>query len=151
MTPETYPTRDLLPHAPPMVLIDSLIGYDDTGCRAQVTITPESRFFVDGHGVPSYVGLEYMAQTCGLHVGRRARENGQKVRIGYLLGTRDFHVDTGWFANGAILQIDVVQILEDDPMAVFDCRISCGGQQVATARLNVYQPPEKDGATEMGL
>lgn len=150
MTKLCYSPADLLPHAPPMVLIDSLVGYDDTGCRAQIRITPASRFFVGGCGVPSYVGLEYMAQTCGMHVGRRARDNGQKVRIGYLLGTRDFHSDIGWFTDGAVLEIDVVQILEDDPMAVFDCRICCNGQQIVTARLNVYQPPEKDSATEMG-
>lgn len=137
-----YTVAQLLPHAPPMILIEQLTGLCETGCSASLIITPQSRFYVPDKGVPSYVGLEYMAQTCGAFVGYLARNSGQPVRIGYLLGTRNFHSETGWFRAGQHLIVDVTEILHDEPMAVFDCRISEDAATIATARLNVYQPPQ---------
>lgn len=144
MADNPYSVADLLPHAPPMILLQQIIGFGPASCSASLTITPCSRFFVLGKGVPSYAGLEYMAQTCGLFVGHLARSNDLPVRVGYLLGTRNFHSETGWFQDGQQLLVDVTEILHDDPMAVFDCQISDPKGILATARLNVYQPPQTE-------
>jgi predicted hotdog family 3-hydroxylacyl-ACP dehydratase len=136
-----YMLAELLPHAPPMILLDEIVDCTADGCVAAVAISPQSRFYIEDRGVPSYAGLEYMAQTCGLHVGRLARSQGLPVRIGYLLGTRDFHVEIGWFPPGMRLTVHVTEVLREEPMGVFDCRIVCEGRTIASARLNVYQPP----------
>lgn len=138
-----YTVAELLPHAPPMILVDDIVGFSDTGCTTTLVITAQSRFFEPGKGVPAYVGLEYMAQTCGLFAGLRARCHALPVRIGYLLGTRDFHSEEGWFTPDMRLHVEVTEILHSDPMGVFDCRISSAGRSIVTARINVYQPPEQ--------
>lgn len=137
-----YTVGELLSHAPPMILIDEAIGIEDKGFVAAVNIGPQSRFFVPGQGVPAHVGLEYMAQTCGLYAGFASRRRNEPVRIGFLLGTRNFHAAVDWFASGARLIVRACETFCETPMGVFDCSIACDGLKIATATLNVYQPRE---------
>jgi predicted hotdog family 3-hydroxylacyl-ACP dehydratase len=142
MVERVYTAAELLPHRPPAILIDGIEGWTEKGVAAWVAVTPASRFFVAGRGVPGYVGLEYMAQAAGLYAGRLAKESGLPVRIGYLLGTRNFHAAAGWFPPGMRLVVHADLVLRDEPVGVFSCRIEAGGRMLAAADLNVYQPPE---------
>ena len=89
MTP--IPLEELLPHRPPMVLIDAVESFDAEARRlvARVTIG-ENQLFFDGKGVPNWVAIEYMAQTAAALVGYYDRHvaPGQPARPGLLLGTR---------------------------------------------------------------
>jgi predicted hotdog family 3-hydroxylacyl-ACP dehydratase len=67
---------------------------------------------------------------------------GEPVRIGFLLGTRHYVSKTAWFRLGETLTVGIVEVLREGPMGVFDCRISRDDCEVATARLNVYQPED---------
>jgi predicted hotdog family 3-hydroxylacyl-ACP dehydratase len=137
----TYPIEAIVPHAAPMILLDKVLEYDDTRLRADVTIAAQS-MFCDGQAVPGYVGLEYMAQACGAHVGAMARDCGLPVRVGYLLGTRQYKIHQPRFAVGDRLIVSVALVYRDDEMGSFDCRIEIGGRCAGEARLNVYQPRE---------
>lgn len=133
---------ELLPHQPPMILLNAVTGWSPGGLEAAVEILPSSRFFQPGSGVPAHVGIEYMAQACGAYAGLEAKEAGQPIRIGFLLGTRNYASRVSWFTAGERLTINVIEILRQGSMGVFDCRISSGGREVASARLNVYQPSD---------
>ena len=136
---------ELLAHRAPMLLLDDIVAVDGSSIAAQVHIGPHSPFF-DGVGVPSYVGLEYMAQACGAYVGALARSAGRAPRIGYLLGTRNFVTHVGRFASGDRLDVGASCVYSDGEMGVFECRIRRSDVVVAEAQLNVYQPPEpRDG------
>jgi predicted hotdog family 3-hydroxylacyl-ACP dehydratase len=137
-----YPIAELLPHEPPMVLLDTVTGWMPGGLEAAVDIHPASPFHEPGRGVPAHVGIEYMAQACGAYAGLEAKEAGQPVRIGFLLGTRRYHCSVSWFKTGERLTVSISEVLRQGPMGVFDCRIGVAGNEVATARLNVYQPDD---------
>jgi predicted hotdog family 3-hydroxylacyl-ACP dehydratase len=138
----SYPIADLLPHAPPMVLLDAVESWDDDRAIARVTIGPGIPFHQAGRGVPAHVGIEYMAQACGAFAGLEALAAGEPVRIGYLLGTRAYRAALDWFADGTQLTVSAVQVFRDGTMGVFDCAITADGRELATAQLNVYQPAE---------
>lgn len=142
-----YPVADLLPHAPPMVLLDSVIGWDKGRLDAAVAIRPGIPFFRSGKGVPAHVGIEYMAQACGACAGLEALETGEAVRIGFLLGTRRYRAAVDWFTDGAQLTVSVSEMFRDGSMGAFDCSILINGREVATAQLNVYQPNEGSATT----
>jgi ApeP dehydratase len=74
-----------------MILLDEVIGDDNYSLTAEVTITRDS-VFLRSDGVPGHVGVEYMAQACGAFAGVHALDSGQPVRIGLLLGTRNYRV-----------------------------------------------------------
>jgi predicted hotdog family 3-hydroxylacyl-ACP dehydratase len=134
-----YPIAEIVPHAAPMILLDEALDYDETNLRAAVTIRETSIFF-DGGFVPAYVGIEYMAQACGAHVGVLARDSGVPVRVGFLLGTRQYKIHVPQFRLGERLIVSVALIYRDDEMGSFDCRIDIGDRCAGEARLNVYQP-----------
>jgi predicted hotdog family 3-hydroxylacyl-ACP dehydratase len=132
---------DLLPHAPPMVLLDEVLGWDQGRSRVALTIRPGTPFYTHA-GVPAHVGLEYMAQACGVYAGIERLNNGQPIRLGYLLGTRNFHVSIDWFHPGQRLVVDATEILRQELMGVFDCRITHDNAEIASAQLNLYQPED---------
>ncbi len=137
----SHPVAELLPHAAPMILLDEVIEYDATALRACVKISTSSPFMTPD-GVPSYVGLEYMAQACGAHAGALAREAGAPVRIGFLLGTRQYKAHRPWFRIGDCLAVSVDLTYSDNEMGSFGCRIEVDGALAAEAQLNVIQPRE---------
>jgi predicted hotdog family 3-hydroxylacyl-ACP dehydratase len=134
-----YPIEALLAHRPPMLLLDKVVGYDDTSLLASVTIT-ESSLLLGPHGVPGHVAIEYMAQACGAFAGAIALDGGTAVKIGFLLGTRMCKVSVPWFRIGDRLLISASLVFRDEQMAVFDCKIEIDGKLAAEAQLKVYQP-----------
>jgi predicted hotdog family 3-hydroxylacyl-ACP dehydratase len=134
-----YPIDALLRHKPPMMLLDKVIGYDHSGLVASVTITSAS-MWLHPDGVPSHIGIEYMAQACGAWAGAQALDVGEPVKIGFLLGTRLCRLLVPWFRIGDRLMITASIAFQDEQMAAFDCRIDLDGQLAADAQLKVYQP-----------
>lgn len=144
-----YPMAELLPHGPPMILLDRVAGWDVGRLEASVHIRPESPFYDPEHGVPGHVGIEYMAQACGAYAGLEAITAGLPVRIGFLLGTRRYFSTAPWYRLDETLTVSVTEILRDGAMGVFDCQIAGQGGSLATARLSFYQP-EKTASPSVG-
>jgi predicted hotdog family 3-hydroxylacyl-ACP dehydratase len=138
-----WPIEDLLPHASPMLLLDEALTCDGEGAGAAVTIRPD-HLFARAEGVPAHVGIEFMAQTCGVWAGGAAKLEGGAVRLGFLLGTRRYKAARPFFHFGERLEITARLVFRDQGMGVFDCRISgAGGEVLAEAQLSVYQPDEE--------
>ena len=133
---------ELLPHGAEMVLLDNLLSWEEGFISTGLTIRAGMPFYEAPHGVPCHVGLEYMAQACGVYAGLLGIRAGRSVRLGFLLGTRNFHAETGHFAEGVNLTITAREILREDKMGVFDCRIMDGDKELASAQLNLYQPDD---------
>ncbi|MDF2576904.1 MAG: hypothetical protein K0S74_388 [Chlamydiales bacterium] len=129
---------DLLPHAPPMVLVDKLIEYREDFVHTTVTIRKDSVFYENGQ-VPSYVGLEYMAQTIGVWHGLSARRTNQSVKIGFLLGTRKLILEEPYFQLGDELHIFAEFKCMIDHMASFECCINIRDKCIAKASVNVFE------------
>ena len=83
-----------------------------------------------------------MAQSVAAYAGCHARQKGEAVELGFLLGTRKFECNVAHFPAGAELTIHGLRSLEDDNgMGVFECHLTGIGIQ-ASARLNVFRPPQ---------
>jgi predicted hotdog family 3-hydroxylacyl-ACP dehydratase len=133
------PIEVLLPHAPPMILLDDVVDIDKTSIAASVTIR-DCSLFLEAPGVPSHIGIEYMAQACGAYAGSKALEQGAPVQIGLLLGTRRYQARVPWFRLGDRLIVSVSEIYS----GAFDCRIEREAELLATAQLSVYQPEHSE-------
>ena len=148
MNGPAWPIAELLPQAPPMVLLDRVAEHRETGLTAEVTVRRDDRFFTPGHGIGAQIGIEWMAQACAAFAGWTARRMGLPVKLGFLLGTRGYEADTAWFTEHEVARVAVEQVFEEDGMAVFDCGITVDGVSRAKARLTVYQPA--DAAAVLG-
>jgi predicted hotdog family 3-hydroxylacyl-ACP dehydratase len=134
-----YDPQSVLPHRGRMILLDTIETWDGLCLVASVTIRRDSLFGGDA-GVPAHIGIEYMAQACGAYAGVEAREAGERVRIGFLLGTRNCEIRRDRYRVGERLTVSASLVYRDGQMANFDTRIEIAGESVAEARLTVYQP-----------
>ncbi len=139
-----WPIERLLPHAAPMLLLDEALRYDEDSVTAAVTLGPD-HLFATPDGVPAHLGIELMAQTCGIWAGAHAMASGGAVRVGYLLGSRRYTAARPWFRIGERLEITATVVFRDQGMGVFDCLIFSDGETVAEAQLSVYQPDQDEG------
>ncbi|MDX2505518.1 MAG: hotdog family protein [Gammaproteobacteria bacterium] len=139
-----YSVAELVPHSGKMSLLDNIVEYRDGWLRAEVSITAGS-MFADEHGVPAWIGLEYMAQAVGAYSGWQESLKGGPPKLGFLLGTRKYLCSSDYFAIGSTLTITVQLEMEAaNGLNVFQCVLQ--GEEVdASANLNVFQPddPEK--------
>lgn len=132
---------DLLPHAPPMILIDQVESHQPgQGVVVSVLVREESLFYQEGIGIPNHVSLEWMAQTCGVFSGIEAGTTGLPPRIGFLLGTRDFVATVDAFALGERLLVTANKVFQNNDMAMFACTVRQGDREVVTAQLSLAQP-----------
>jgi len=134
------PVSELLPHDPPMVLLDRALRYNESSLTAEVDIRPDS-VLCGSDGVPGWVGIEYMAQAVAAHAGFKARLIGEQPAVGYLLGTRSYQCSVGNFPIGATLSVHIESLFTEMGLGAFACKIAMNGA-VATATINVYQPPD---------
>ena len=92
--------EDLILHRPPMLLLESVASWDDTGLSAVVNLQ-NSYLFADSDGaIPAWVGIEYMAQAISARAGIAARLRGEPISVGLLLGTRKYATKVASFAPG---------------------------------------------------
>lgn len=133
------PVADLLPHQPPMVLVDKVICYRENFIHTRLSIHKDVPFFAQ-QGVPAYIAIEYMAQTVGVWNGLMRRQQDQEAAIGFLLGTRKLTLEVPTFLEGATLDIYGCPKYSDGEIACFECWVEIDNQRVAHAILNVFQP-----------
>ena len=143
-----FPLEDLLPHRPPMVLIDGIESFDAAEKRlvARVTITENQLFYTAG-GVPNWVAIEYMAQAAAALVGCHDKylAPDRPVRPGLMLGTRKMELRLTRFEAGKTYHIMAENVFNDADAASFACSIEDeAGTTVATATLNAYRPPNME-------
>lgn len=134
-----WPVAALLLHRPPMLLLDEVVGYSDEEAVTRVVIRPDHPFARSG-GVPAHVGIELMAQSCGVFVGAHGQSRDEPVKFGFLLGTRRYETSDTIFRFGDELTVTVRVVFREGEMGVFDCHIARDGARVATAQLTVFQP-----------
>ena len=130
-----------VPHRGAMSLLDRVEHVDAHSVVAWVTVPADGLFATDA-GVPAWVGIEYMAQAVAAWSGARARTQGGSPKIGFLLGSRRYEAHEPVFAAGAALRVSAqCELVGDNGLGMFDCRIEHGGRELAVARLSVFEPP----------
>ena len=137
-----WPLAELLPHAGDMILIEQILSFDEEQIHTRLTVKPGGLFSLPDGSLPAWVGVELMAQSVAAFAGCHARQKGNPVALGFLLGTRKFDCNVEAFPAGSELTIHGIRSLEDDNgMGVFECHIHGPGIE-ASARLNVFRPPQ---------
>ena len=137
------PLTELMPHRPPMLLLDRMVAAGETHAVCEVELRADGPFG-GAEGVPAYVGIEYMAQTVAAFSGWQRRCAGQPIEIGFLLGTREFQSFCDGFQVGQTLRVEVTHVWGGDQLARFNCTISDAqtGALLQQADLSVFKPTD---------
>jgi predicted hotdog family 3-hydroxylacyl-ACP dehydratase len=130
---------ELLPHAAPMVLLDHILYVDAQRLIGQTLMQPSFPFYSE-HGIAIHIGVEIMAQACGAFVGWHDRQKGGTIRAGLLLSVRNFVAHCAHLPAAGLIESTVESILFGEELGVFQCTLSCVGQQMAQAQLSLMRP-----------
>ena len=148
--PVLYPIDEVVPHRGAMRLVDRVLAWDETTLVAELVV-PQAGLFVDGGGVPAWIGIEYMAQAIAAWAGSRARRDGRPPGIGFLLGSRRYTCERALFPSGTRLQVRAhCELLGDNGLGMFACVIEADGQTWASANVSVFQPTDAAAYLESG-
>src|ERR671939_470173 len=99
-------------------------------CRRTYGIaTPRGdAWYAERGAMPSWIGIELMAQAIAAHVGLVARTRGQPPKRGVLLGTRQYRASETRFAADVELHITArVTYRDESGLASYDATIERGG------------------------
>lgn len=136
-----YKTKDILPHNPPMVLIDKVIdvNLEEKTLISEINIDENNIFFDKSiNGIDSTVGIEFMAQTIGCYAF--FKNNCKPPKIGFLLGSRLFNTGIPIFKLNEKYTIKVKEIFTDEQIVAFDCIMyDRKNEEIASATINVFQ------------
>ncbi|MFC4764785.1 hotdog family protein [Dyella koreensis] len=136
------PIAEVLPHTGDMILLDRVIELAAERIVCTRTVRAGNTFVESDGTLPAWVGIELMAQTIATWAGCHARAAGEPIRLGFLLGARQYQCDVDAFSADSELRIEAVRHFHDeDGMGVFACRIDATGGH-AEARLTVFSPPD---------
>lgn len=134
------PVAPLVLHRGSMLLLDRLIQIDVKGAVGEWTVDPGCALMIPGSGVPSYAGIECMAQCIAAHAGAKARIKGMPPPLGLLLGTRFFRASVAWLLPGKTYQAECQELFRDEQgMASFNCRLLQQTEEIAACRLAVFE------------
>jgi predicted hotdog family 3-hydroxylacyl-ACP dehydratase len=136
------PVSEFVLHRKPMLLLDRLLEIDIGRAVCEWRVAADDEFFLPGKGVPSYIGIEHMAQCIAIHAGALERAEGFPPPLGLLLGTRIYRANERYFLEGQSYRVECDKLMGDfDGMGSFDCSISTGKRVIVRARLSVLQKP----------
>jgi predicted hotdog family 3-hydroxylacyl-ACP dehydratase len=129
---------DVVPHRPPMLLLDEVVAWDANRVECRVVLRNDSPF-VEAGRVASTLAIEYMAQCIAVFVGLEAYERGEPIPLGYLVGARDISLPPDGFRVGDVLAVQAAPIWGGQTLGSFQCKVDRVGEVVAQGSLNVYR------------
>ena len=135
----SYPSvAELVPHRPPMILIDEVVQTEGVTLTARVRLTKSSPFMQNGQ-LPALITLEYMAQSIAAFAGLKGRKKGEPVKLGLLMSCREMTLAVDSLQAGDELLVTVTEVWSDDIVGNFDCFVRRGDEMISQASLSVYQ------------
>lgn len=139
----TESIETLIPHRGIMLLIDRVVRADENSIETEYTPQAEA-WYADAQGnMPTWVGMELMAQTIAAWVGWLKQKQGLPPKRGVLLGTRHYKAETPVFKQGEPLRIHVSLVYRDDSgLGAYECAILEGEETRALAMLKVFEPED---------
>jgi predicted hotdog family 3-hydroxylacyl-ACP dehydratase len=127
-------------HGPPMALLDRVLEVGPDSAICSCIVDEDNPFFCPQQGVPSWVGIEFMAQSIAVSAGARALLACEHLPVGLLLGTMAYRCYIDRFQPTATYLAHCRNLVKDDQgLGAFDCSISLGSETIAAARLTVKE------------
>jgi len=139
---ETNDMSSVIPHRGRMLLLNRITGYDleERSLEAEYHITESCLFFDQAAGgVPSWVGLECIAQAIAAFSGFSDREKSKKPRIGFILSISKMDVFIPVLKSGSTVVIKVKQLDCTDSVYNFDGQIFVEGVMALDGTLTIME------------
>jgi predicted hotdog family 3-hydroxylacyl-ACP dehydratase len=133
------PLRDLIPHRPPMLFVERILGEAEDGatCLGRV---PAANALVTRGVTPAFVALEAAAQTAAVWEAlRRFRDAGAPlVRMGYLVSLRDVALHRNTIPADADLIATIRLLATAPPLTTYTVEVTVEGEGALHGTIGTY-------------
>jgi 3-hydroxyacyl-[acyl-carrier-protein] dehydratase len=141
------PAEQLIPHRPPIRIIDRMLAFD--GCQGVVesVIPPDSLYVKDDGSIEQAALVELIAQSFAAVKGysdfqeEKPVDNEKQVNKGFLVGVKGFVFHKTAYSGDRLL-VFISKTGETDEFALAEGRITRGEEVLATGNLMVWIPKE---------
>ncbi|MEC7524733.1 MAG: hypothetical protein VYE22_32940 [Myxococcota bacterium] len=130
------PITALIPHRPPMLLVDEVVSHEGLSVVCRTTIREDMPFVQDGE-VPMLLALELFAQSAASLVALLASRGGAPLTSGAILGSRHLSLSAGPLRVGDTLEIHCEEKMALGVTAQIECEMRRDGERVAAGSINV--------------
>lgn len=145
MTSTLPPIEELLPQRDIMRLLDGVEAWRPDGIVARAHCEPHAWYANDAGAMPSWIGIELMAQAIAAHVNLLARDPGAPIRRGVLIGTRSYRAQQTRLTADTPLTVRADVVFRDaSGLGAYDCTIASGQDTLAEATIKVFEPDDFD-------
>jgi len=130
---------DLLPHRPPMRLVEGIEAETDGGVVCSMRV-PERSAFTERGSAPALIALEMAAQSAAVFEAllRFRGAEGGGARVGYLVGARDVRFARDRVPVGQTLFAAVRLSGNAPPLCTYDFDVAGSGGMVAAGTLSTW-------------
>ncbi len=138
--------EQLIPHQPPMRLIDKIVSASEISLKATATLKTGCPFWTP-QGVPACIGLEYLGQAAAafFSVLAQTSNNKEDPRPGMFIASRSYEAATGFFPADCTLLIEVTpqNKVQSSGLVKFSGTLNDfqSSQSFAKGDISVYLPP----------
>jgi len=139
--------EQLIPHQPPMRLLDSIVSCDTTSLQALAKLTTNCPFWTP-RGVPACIGLEYLGQAAAAFFSILAQQIPKgpvDPRPGMLIASRSYASSVGFFPPECTLLIELAPTSQvaGSGLVKFSGTLldQQSSQSFAKGDISVYLPP----------
>ncbi len=142
-----YNLDNIIPQKPPMKVIDRVISFENEIVHAQAEITAEHLFYdatIDG--IPHWVAVEIMAQTAAVYGKLNLDDTSEEPKIAFLMSIRNYKTEVTKYDVGMVLDVYAECIMLDNGVSAFEAKIEVDGQEMASIKINAYQPQNDEQA-----
>lgn len=140
---EFPPLVELVPHRPPMLLLDALTAVEDTAVAVRATIRAGDPF-VDGDRASALLAVELFAQAVAALFAYKSR-GGDTPFSGVLLGARDLELLVPFLHVGDTLDVSCRETWASGPVAQYTCTLHRGPERLAGGSITVLRGDLAEG------
>lgn len=133
----------LLPHGPEALALNAVTDFEPgKRARARLKVTPALVLYdKELEGVPSWGGIEIMAQALGVYAALDGGCADKRPAPGYLVGVRRYRAARPLLENGLDLDIEAECCqCAAYGLAHFNCSINHDATPLVSAALSVWRP-----------
>ena len=143
MTPQPVSVTELLPHRPPMLLLDALESFSAQAARAVLEVRADNPFLRPDGFLERAAFAEMLAQCFAAGFGACLRAAGQRAPgWGYLAALREVVVQ-GDARLGQRLAVTACLTARLGNIAVVTGEVWCGEKLLASGQIKVFLPEEE--------
>lgn len=135
---EAIDPTELLPHAPPMLMVTDVIAHDEKTIHCRCHIAADNPLLVDGL-LPAHCGIELLAQGSGLLLGLQHRQGKPG---GAIAAVRSFNVNPKAVASGDVIDVHSRFIGGTQDAALFEGEARLGEHDWCSASIMLVTTAE---------